>query len=206
RNGKPFPSEGLARLSKPYAEAKKAGEQPQVVKVDGGYAVEVPGKRDNPVKKGEPAREPEKPDRRLDEPETRTSSATDTSITSPEQHSTFFHHLIENPESTSPDDVRSALESTIANKDAITHALGKLTKEQLKPYSGRYVPLDVKKGRLVDNAWDSLVNDFRWLVNKGPTMVTTGGRCIEQHARDAVAGITQSDINEYAASVKRARA
>ncbi|HBG9398460.1 TPA: PLxRFG domain-containing protein [Citrobacter freundii] len=111
-----------------------------------------------------------------------------------------------NPESTSPDDVRSALESTIANKDAITHALGKLTKEQLKPYSGWYVPSDVKKGRLVDNAWDSLVNDFRWLVNKGPTMVTTGGRSIEQHARDAVAGITQSVINEYSASVKQAQA
>ncbi|HCJ7433590.1 TPA: PLxRFG domain-containing protein [Citrobacter freundii] len=206
RNGKPFPSDGLARLSKPYSEAKKAGEQPEVVKVDGGYAVEVPDKKDKPVKKGEPAREPDKPDRRITEPETRTSSATDISITSPEQHSTFFRHLIENPEGTSPDDVRSALESTIANKDAITHALGKLTKEQLKPYSGRYVPSDVKKGRLVDNAWDSLVNDFRWLVNKGPTMVTTGGRSIEQHARDAVAGITQSDINEYAASVKRARA
>lgn len=205
RNGKPFPSEGLARLSKPYAEAKKAGEQPEVVKVDGGYAVEVPDKKDKLVKKGEPTREPDKPDRRIAEPETRTSSATDTSITSPEQHSTFFRHLIENPESTSPDDVRSALESTIANKDAITYALGKLTKEQLKPYSGRYVPSDVKKGRLVDNAWDSLVNDFRWLVNKGPTMVTTGGRSIEQHARDAVAGITQSDINEYAASVKQAR-
>lgn len=206
RNGKPFPSDGLARLSKPYSEAKKAGEQPEVVKVDGGYAVEVPDKKDKPVKKGEPAREPDKPDRRITEPETRTSSATDISITSPEQHTTFFRHLIENPEGTSPDDVRSALESTIANKDAITHALGKLTKEQLKPYSGRYVPSDVKKGRLVDNAWDSLVNDFRWLVNKGPTMVTTGGRSIEQHARDAVAGITQSDINEYAASVKRARA
>lgn len=205
RNGKPFPSEGLARLSKPYAEAKKAGEQPEVVKVDGGYAVEVPDKKNNPVKKDEPTREPDKPDRQLAEPETRTSSATDTSITSPEQHSTFFRHLIENPEITSPDDVRSALESTIANKDAITHALNKLTKEQLKPYSGRYVPSDVKKGRLVDNAWDSLVNDFRWLVNKGPTMVTTGGRSIEQHARDAVAGITQSDINEYAASVKQAR-
>lgn len=205
RNGKPFPSEGLARLSKPYAEAKKAGGQPEVVKVDGGYAVEVPDKKDNPVKKDEPTREPDKPDRRIAEPEARTSSATDTSITSPEQHSTFFRHLIENPESTSPDDVRSALESTIANKDAITHALGKLTKELLKPYSGRYVPSDVKKGRLVDNAWDSLVNDFRWLVNKGPTMVTTGGRSIEQHARDAVAGITQSDINEYAASVKQAR-
>lgn len=206
RNGKPFPSEGLARLSKPYAEAKKAGGQPEVVKVDGGYAVEVPDKKDNPVKKGEPTREPDKPERRIAEPETRTSSATDTSITSPEQHSTFFRHLIENPESTSPDNVRSALESTIANKGAITHALGKLTKEQLKPYSGRYVPSDVKKGRLVDNAWDSLVNDFRWLVNKGPTMVTTGGRSIEQHARDAVAGIMQSDINEYAASVKQARA
>lgn len=206
RNGKPFPSEGLARLSKPYAEAKKAGGQPEVVKVDGGYAVEVPDKKDNPVKKDEPTGEPDKPDRRIAEPEARTSSATDTSITSHEQHSTFFRHLIENPESTSPDDVRSALESTIANKDAITHALGKLTKEQLKPYSGRYVPSDVKKGRLVDNAWDSLVNDFRWLVNKGPTMVTTGGRSIEQHARDAVAGITQSDINEYADSVRQARA
>lgn len=206
RNGKPFPSEGLARLSKPYAEAKKAGEQPEVVKVDGGYAVEVPDKKDNPVKKDEPTREPDKPDRQPAEPETRTSSATDTSITSPEQHSTFFRHLIENPESTSPDDVRSALESTIANKDAITHALNKLTKEQLKPYSGRYVPSDVKKGRLVDNAWGSLINDFRWLVNKGPTMVTIGGRSIEQHARDAVAGITKSDINEYAASVKQVRA
>lgn len=206
RNGRPFPSEGLARLSKPYAEAKKAGEQPEVVKVDGGYAVEVPDKKDKPLKKGEPAREPDKPDRQPAEPEARTSSAIDTSITSPEQHSIFFRHLIENPESTSPDDVRSALESTIANKGAITHALGKLTKEQLKPYSGRYVPSDVKKGRLVDNAWDSLVNDFRWLVNKGPTMVTTGDLSIEQHARDAVAGITQSDINEYAASVKQVRA
>lgn len=206
RNGKPFPSEGLARLSKPYEEAKKSGEKPTVVKVDGGYAVEIPDKKATRTKKAEPAREPEKPKHHEPKPAVETTSTTDTTISSPEQHASFFRNLIEHPDAVTPDDVRAALESVITNKESITQALNKLTKKQLEPYSGRYIPSDTKKSRLVENAWDSLVNDFRWLVNKGPTMITTGGRSVEEHARDAMKGITQADINNYADSVKKARA
>lgn len=206
RNGKPFPSEGLARLSKPYEEAKKAGEKPTVVKVDGGYAVDVPEPKEAKPKKAEPTREPEKPLTREKEQEAKTTPTTDTTISSPDQHASFFRNLIDHPDTVTPDDVRAALESTIANKGPITQALNKLTKKQLEPYSGRYIPSYVTKDRLVDNAWDSLVNDFRWLTNKGPTMVTVGGRSIEDLARDAMKGITQPDINEYADSVKQARA
>lgn len=205
RNGKPFPSEGLARLSKPYETAKKAGKKPKVVKVDGGYAVDVPEGKDLKPKKDDATREPEKPKRHSPESD-KTPPATDTTISSPDQHASFFRNLIEHPEAVTPDDVRAALESTLENKESIAQALNKLTKKQLEPYSGRYVPSDVKKGRLVDNAWDSLVNDFRWLTNKGPTMVTTGGSSIEDLARDAMKGISQADINDYSDSVKKARA
>lgn len=204
RNGKPFPSEGLAHLSAPYEAAKKAGKKPTVVKVDGGYAVDVPDKTAATTKKVEPPREPDKPKHDVPVPE--TLPKTDSTISSPDQHASFFRNLIEHPDAVTPDDVHAALESTIANKEPITQALNKLTKKQLEPYSGRYVPSDVKKERLVDNAWDSLVNDFRWLTNKGPTMVTTGRSSIETLARDAMKGITQSDINDYADSVKQARA
>lgn len=204
RNGKPFPSEGLARLSKPYEEAKKAGKKPEVVKVDGGYAVDVPKKKEKPAKKAEPVREPDKPED--SQPETLPLPKTDITISSPDQHASFFRNLIENPDAVTPNDVRAALDSTLANKQPILQGLNKLTKKQLEPFSGRYVPSDVKKDRLVANAWDSLVNDFRWLTNKGPTMVTTGNSRIEDLARDAMEGITQSDINEYADSVKQARA
>jgi len=204
RNGKPFPSEGLARLSAPYTEAKKAGKKPEVVKVDGGYAVDVPDKKATTTKKVEPPGEPDKPKHDVPTPETHPK--TDSTIASPDQHASFFRNLIEHPEAVTPDDVRAALESVIENKAPIIQALNKLTKKQLEPYSGRYVPSDVRKDRLVDNAWDSLVNDFRWLTNKGPTMVTTGRNSIETLARDAMDGITQSDINDYADSVKKARA
>lgn len=204
RNGKPFPSEGLARLSKPYEEAKKAGKKPEVVKVDGGYAVDVPKKKEKPAKKAEPEREPDNP--KDSQPETLPLPKTDITISSPDQHASFFRNLIENPDAVTPNDVRAALDSTLANKQPILQGLNKLTKKQLEPFSGRYVPSDVKKDRLVANAWDSLVNDFRWLTNKGPTMVTTGNSRIEDLARDAMKGITQADINEYADSVKQARA
>lgn len=204
RNGKPFPSEGLARLSKPYEEAKKAGKKPEVVKVDGGYAVDVPKKKEKPAKKAEPVREPDNP--KDSQPETLPLPKTDITISSPDQHASFFRNLIENPDAVTPNDVRAALDSTLANKQPILQGLNKLTKKQLEPFSGRYVPSDVKKDRLVANAWDSLVNDFRWLTNKGPTMVTIGNSSIEDLARDAMKGITQSDINEYADSVKQARA
>lgn len=204
RNGKPFPSEGLARLSKPYEEAKKAGKKPEVVKVDGGYAVDVPKKKEKPAKKAEPVREPDNP--KDSHPETLPLPKTDITISSPDQHASFFRNLIENPDAVTPNDVRAALDSTLANKQPILQGLNKLTKKQLEPFSGRYVPSDVKKDRLVANAWDSLVNDFRWLTNKGPTMVTIGNSSIEDLARDAMKGITQSDINEYADSVKQARA
>lgn len=208
RNGKPFPSEGLARLSAPYAEAKKAGKQPEVVKVEGGYAVEIPKKKASTAKKGEQKKEPEKPrqQEQHSEPAEKPRLPAETTITNPEQHAAFFRNLIDNPEKVTPDTVRAALESTIQNKEPITQALNKLTKEQLKKYSGRYIPSDVKKARLVSNAWDSLVNDFRWLTNKGPTMVTSGDRSIEDHARDAMKTISQSDINDYADGVKKARA
>ncbi|HCM1854066.1 TPA: PLxRFG domain-containing protein [Salmonella enterica subsp. arizonae serovar 56:z4,z23:-] len=204
RNGKPFPSEGLARLSKPYEEAKKTGKKPKVVKVDGGYAVDVPDKKEKPAKKAEPVREPDKP--KDSQPETLSLPKTDITISSHDQHASFFRNLIENPDAVTPNDVRAALDSTLANKEPILQGLNKLTKKQLEPFSGRYVPSDVKKDRLVANAWDSLVNDFRWLTNKGPTMVTYGNSRIEDLARDAMKGITQSDINEYADSVKQARA
>ncbi|ORT71133.1 hypothetical protein B6S66_21060 [Citrobacter werkmanii] len=204
RNGKPFPSEGLARLSKPYEEAKKSGKKPEVVKVDGGYAVDVPEKKEKPAKKAEPVREPDKP--KDSQPETLPLPKTDITISSPDQHASFFRNLIENPDAVKPNDVRAALDSTLANKEIILQGLNKLTKKQLEPFSGRYVPSDVKKDRLVANAWDSLVNDFRWLTNKGPTMVTTGNSRIEDLARDAMKGITQSDINEYTDSVKQERA
>lgn len=355
RNGKPFPSEGLARLSKPYEEAKKAGKKPKVVQVDGGYAVDVPEKKEKSVKKDEAAREPDKQqdspislrDRKGNLTDSEINDATDEQLkealhaigrdyyrglsnveknivkkfengsyhpddarkvlrahrdywirreaegneadrardarleklyghlsipelenklsemggrisglqrtggrefngngqrrTSPAQsneaargfgteklqlesyleqrrkespflisshdeHRDFFKRLIENPDAVTPNDVRAALDSTLANKQPILQGLNKLTKKQLEPFSGRYVPSDVKKDRLVANAWDSLVNDFRWLTNKGPTMVTTGNSSIEDLARDAMKGITQSDINEYADSVKQARA
>lgn len=205
RNGKPFPSEGLARLSKPYEEAKKAGKKLEVVKVDGGYAVDVPEKKEKPAKKAEPVREPDNPKHQPLEQEVKSLPKTDISINSHERHSSFFRHLIDHPESVSPADIRAALESTIANKSAVIQSLKKLTKEQLKPLSGRFTSSDIKKEHLVNNAWDSLVNDFRWLVNKGSTMVTTGGKSIEDHARDAMKGITQEDINEYAANVKKVR-
>ncbi|EKH2048491.1 PLxRFG domain-containing protein [Salmonella enterica] len=204
RNGKPFPSEGLARLSKPYEEAKKTGKKPKVVKVDGGYAVDVPDKKEKPAKKAEPVREPDKP--KDSQPETLSLPKTDITISSHDQHASFFRNLIENPDAVTPNDMRAALDSTLANKEPILQGLNKLTKKQLEPFSGRYVPSDVKKDRLVANAWDSLVNDFRWLTNKGPTMVTYGNSRIEDLARDAMKGITQSDINEYADSVKQARA
>lgn len=204
RNGKPFPSEGLARLSAPYTEAKKAGKEPEVVKVDGGYAVDVPKKKVAKPKKDEATREPEKPKRHSLDPD--KTPPTDTIISNLDQHASFFRNLIEHPEAVTPDDVRAALESTVENKVPIIQALNKLTKKQLEPYSGRYVPSDVKKDRLVDNAWDSLVNDFRWLTNKGPTMVMTGRSSIEELARNAMNSISQADINDYADSVKKARA
>lgn len=200
RNGQPFPSEGLARLSKPYSEAKKAGKKPDVVKVEGGYAVEVPASEKTVKKQVNPVIVAD-----TDAPTAQSVEQTASDIISHDAHRQFFERLVEHPEETTPEQVRAALESTLAGKESIIRSLNKLTKKQLEPFSGRYIHSDTKKDQLVKNAWTSLVNDFRWLTNKEPMLMTSMGRSPEDYAREAMSGITQADISDYAAAVKKGR-
>ena len=127
-------------------------------------------------------------------------------IHSQDDHQDFFDRLIEHPDQVTPEQVKSALESTIANKEAVTSSLNKLTREKLRPYQGYHFDSSTKKDRMVATAYETLLNQYRWLTNKGDVMVTSGRQSNEERARDAISNITQEDINDYAAAAQKSRA
>lgn len=126
-------------------------------------------------------------------------------ITSPNEHSAFFQNVIDNPSSISPEQVKQALESTITNRSAIADAFNKLTKDQLLRYSNGYPDPRAKKAQMVENAYKSLLNNFRGMATNGRMIVSQHGKSIEQHAREELANLTQEQNQHYSDDVKASR-
>ncbi len=139
---------------------------------------------------------------KVDVPRADTQTTPAINITTPDEHSAFFQNVIDNPSSISAEQVKQALESTITNKPTILEAFNKLTKEQLLRYSNGYPDPRAKKAQMVENAYKSLLNNFRGMATSGSMIVSQHGKSVEQHAREDLAHLTQEQIQQYSDKVK----
>jgi GNAT superfamily N-acetyltransferase len=95
-------------------------------------------------------------------------------------------------------ELSDTFEALVTDPDASKSELRKLTKADLEPMTTGHVFSDTKKDRLVNMAYDGLVQKYRFIGNSDVFISWTHGSDIAQMTRDHIDSLTDATIAEYA--------